>query len=61
MVSEKVKSFLTIYFAVIMPALLMVLAILYDSGVMWFLLFMVWICAGIMIVFLPSNPEINSG
>lgn len=59
--SDELKRFLTTYFAFIAPAIILLLAIFSNAGVMWYLLLIVWLCAGLMIVFLPSHPEKESG
>jgi len=63
---DKVKDYIfgmfkenAVYFALIAPALLMLVAILYNANMLWFLFLIVWFCAGLMIVFIPSNPETN--
>ena len=55
--SDKVRGFLIVYFALIVPAALMVLAAITNAGVLWFFLLMIWMCAGLMIAILPSSPD----
>ena len=54
---ERMNKFVMIYLSLILPVILMFIAIIFSSGVLWFLLILVWISAGIMLVFLPSNVE----
>ena len=54
---DKVKNFVIMYCSLILPAMLMIIAIVLSAGILWFFLLMIWICSGIMIVFLPTNPE----
>lgn len=56
--SEKIKNFLILYFSIIMPALLFLLAVLGSANVVIFFLLIIWFGAGLLIVFLPSSPEI---
>lgn len=54
---EKLRGYMLFYFAIIIPAVLMILAVMTSAGILWFFLFMVWVMAGLMIVILPSNPD----
>jgi len=58
--SEKVKRFIILYLALGMPALLMLFAVLYSAGILWFLLLFAWIGAGLLLVFLPTTQDRNS-
>jgi hypothetical protein len=55
--SEKVKRFIILYLALIMPALLMLFAVLYSVGILWFLLLFAWIGAGLLLVYLPTTQD----
>jgi len=57
--SEKVKRFIILYLALIMPALLLLLAAIYSAGILWFLLLFAWIGAGLLLVFLPTIQDRN--
>lgn len=57
--SERLKRFTMVYLAIIMPVLLMAIAIISGAGVLYFLLLLAWLGAGILLVFLPTNPERN--
>jgi hypothetical protein len=54
---EKLRGYLVFYVAIVIPALLMVVAVIASADVLWFFMLMVWIMAGLMIVILPSNPD----
>ena len=58
--SEKVKRFIILYLALIMPALLMLFAVLYGVGLLWFLLLFAWIGAGLLLVYLPTTQDRNA-
>lgn len=58
--SEKVKRFIILYLALMMPALLMLFAVLYGAGILWFLLLFAWIGAGMLLVFIPTTQDRNS-
>jgi len=55
--SEKVKKFIILYLALIMPALLMIFAALCGAGILWFLLLFAWIGAGLLLVYLPTTQD----
>jgi hypothetical protein len=54
---DRINKFIIAYCSLILPVILMVIAMMFSAGVLWFLLLLVWICSGIMLVFLPSNVE----
>jgi len=54
---EMLRGYLLFYFAILIPAALMVVAVITAADVLWFFLLIVWIMAGLMIVILPTNPE----
>jgi hypothetical protein len=58
--SEKLKRFIILYLALGMPAMLMLIAAIYGAGILWFLLLLAWIGAGLLLVYLPSTQERNS-
>lgn len=57
--SEKVKRFIILYLALIMPALLLLFAIIYGAGILWFLLLLAWLGAGLLLVFIPTTQDRN--
>ena len=57
--SEKLKKFIILYLALIMPALLMIFAIIYSAGILLFLLLVAWIGAGLVLVYLPTIQDRN--
>lgn len=57
--SEKIKKFIILYLALIMPALLMIFAVIYGAGILEFLLLFAWIGAGLLLVYLPSTQDRN--
>ncbi len=58
--SEKLKRFLIMYLALIMPALLMIFAVIYGAGILIFLFLFAWIGAGLLLVYLPTTQDRNS-
>jgi hypothetical protein len=54
---EAWKRFGLIWFALILPIIILLLAMATGAGVLWMFMLLVWICAGIMLVFLPSTAE----
>ena len=58
--SEKLKRFLIMYLALIMPALLMLFAAIYSAGILIFLFLFAWIGAGLLLVYLPTTQDRNS-
>lgn len=57
MVSESVKDFLVMYFSMILPMMLFIIAIVTGANVLIMLLILAWLIGGFMIVFLPTHPE----
>jgi len=57
MVSDKVKNFLVMYFALLMPLIMFFIAVLTGANILIFLLILAWIGGGFMIVFLPTHSE----
>lgn len=57
MVSEDVKNFLVMYFSVILPLILFIIAVVTGANILIMLLILAWLIGGFMIVFLPTHPE----
>ncbi len=54
---EAWKKFGMFWFALILPLIIFIIAIMTGAEVLWLFLLIVWICAGIMLIFLPSTAE----
>lgn len=57
MVSEKAKNFLVMYFSILMPVILFLIAIYTGANILILMLILAWLLGGFMIVFLPTHPE----
>ncbi|MDH4122567.1 MAG: hypothetical protein OEV21_00550 [Thermoplasmata archaeon] len=55
--SDKIKDFLVLYFAILMPIILLLITLATGANLLIFLLLLGWIVSGFMIVFLPTHPE----
>jgi len=51
------KRFGMVWFAIILPVCIFLIAMLSGASVLWMFLVLIWICAGIMIVVLPSTTD----
>lgn len=60
MVSEDVKNFLVMYFSILLPLMLFIIAIIAGANILIMLLILSWLIAGFMIVFLPTHLEESS-
>jgi len=54
---ESWKRFGVLWFAMILPVIFLLIAVMTGAGVLWMFLLLVWICAGMMIAFLPGTSE----
>ena len=68
MALDEVKSFIVrffkenmVYFSLVAPAFMLILAMLYNLGILCYILIILWFSTGLTIVFLPSHPETNNG
>lgn len=59
--ADRIKNYLIIYISLIMPILFMILVVITEANLLWHLLFLGWLCAGLLIVFLPTHPESSNG
>lgn len=57
MVSDRAKNFIVMYFSIIMPIILFLIAVATGANILIFLLVLAWLIGGFMIVFLPTHPE----
>lgn len=60
MVSESVKNFLVMYFSILLPLMLFIIAIITGANILILVLVLAWLIGGFMIVFLPTHPEESS-